>query len=893
MSQKYYREKIDNIVKDFDTDLSQGLTQNAVEKKKEEYGKNKLSESRGVSFWQILLNQLKDLIIIILIIAAGLAFLIGDNLEGFAILAVIIFNTIIGFVTEYQAQKAVASLKNVLSKMALVLRSGTKKEIKAEELVPGDIIFIEEGDQIPADARLFESTNLTVNEASLTGESESVSKDAAANFEEEKTLAERTNMVYMGTTAARGKGKAIVTATAEKTEIGKIGEMLDETKEGKTPLEKRLDKLGKSLVKITLVVIAILTVLGIVMGRPVYETIKTGIALAIAAVPEGLPIIATITLAIGMQKMVRHKALVRELLAVETLGSVTTICTDKTGTITENQMTLKKIYLDNQEIEISGTGYQPEGDFSKAGDKIDLSKADDLKLTLKASLLCTSAELKQEDGEYTVLGEATEGALLTAGRKAGFSKAGLKEEGYQKLAEIPFSSEKMYMAVAYSTAENKEHLYLKGSPDVVLEMCNSILSGGEIKELTAAKKEEIKEENKKMGEEGLRILGVAFKTGENLNSEAEINNNIEEGLTFLALTAIIDPPRESVKKAIEETKKAGIKTKMITGDQMDTAAAIARMVGITGSDNVVSGQQISAASGSELKELIKSNSVFSRVTPENKLQIINALNQEKEITAMTGDGVNDAPALKKADIGVSMGKRGTSVAREASDMILLDDDFATIVTAVREGRVIFDNIQKFIYYLFSNNLSKIIYIFLGIIFNLPLPLIAMQILWINVVIDVFPALSLAWEQEEDKIMEERAKTERNIMDRSFKKKVAVHSIILAVGPMLLYVWALKSGYSLELSRTLSFSVLAFTQLFHVFNARRKSGIAFDKTVFENKYLWLAVGIGFIFQLAAIYLPALQGILSTVPVQASLWLPAAVAVVIPMAVIQIHNWKSYK
>ena len=891
LDQKFYRNQIEEVVKAFETNLKQGLDQNTLAKMKEKYGKNKLREAAGVSFWQILFNQLKDLIIIILITAAVLAFLIGDSLEGFAILAVIVFNTIIGFVTEYKAQKAVASLKNVLSKKAVVLRSGSKKEIKAEELVPGDIIFIEEGDQIPADARLFESTHLTVNEASLTGESESVSKNAEAQFEEEKTLAERINMIYMGTTAARGKAKAVVTTTAEDTEIGKIGAMLDETKEGKTPLEKRLDKLGKSLVMITLVVIAVLTVLGIIMGRPVYETVKTGIALAIAAVPEGLPIIATITLAIGMKKMVAHNALVRELLAVETLGSVTIICTDKTGTITENQMTLSKIFLNDQEIEISGTGYKPEGDFSAAGSKIDLSQAEVLKLVLKASMLCTSAELTKEDEQYKVLGEATEGALLIAGRKAGFSKKSLQGEGYEKLDEIPFSSENMYMAVSYSTPENKNHLYLKGSPGVVLEMCNSILVDGEIKELSKDKKEEIKKENKKLGKEGLRILGVAFKAGENLDSEEELNKTIESGLIFLALTAIIDPPRESVKKAIKDTKKAGIKIKMLTGDQIDTAAAIARKVGIAGSENVVSGQQISAASDVELKDLIKNNSVFSRVTPKNKLQIINVLNEEKEITAMTGDGVNDAPALKKADIGVSMGKRGTQVAREASDMVLLDDDFATIVTAVREGRVIFDNIQKFIYYLFSNNLSKIMYIFIGIIFNLPLPLIAMQILWINVVIDVFPALSLAWEAEEDNIMEKEAKTERNIMDNTFKKKVALHSLILAAGPMILYVWALNSGYSLELSRTLSFSVLAFTQLFHVFNARRQSGIAFDRTVLENKYLWLAVGIGFIFQLSAVYLPALQGILSTVSIEASLWLPGAAAFITPMVIIQLLNWKS--
>lgn len=897
LSQNYYNKKIEQLIKDFNTDAKEGLDQNSVENRKEKYGENKLGETKGVSSWKILLNQLKDLIIIILIIAALLAFLIGDSLEAYAIVAVIVFNTIIGFVTEYQAQKAVASLKDVLSEKALVIREGKKHDISSVELVPGDIIFIEEGDQIPADARLITANNLTINEASLTGESESAAKNAEAEFDSETTLAERTNMIYMGTTAARGKAKAVVTATAENTEIGKIDAMLDETKEGKTPLEKRLEKLGKSLIKITLAVIGVLTVFGIFMGRPVYDTVKTGIALAIAAVPEGLPIIATVTLAIGMKKMVEHNALVRELLAVETLGSVTTICTDKTGTITENQMTLRKIYLNEHEIEISGTGYQPEGDFLVKGEKIKTTAEKGLDLTLKAASLCTSAELTKENGEIKILGEATEGALLTAAKKAGFSKKTLKEAGYKKQAEIPFNSDYMYMAVSYAQptkstkAEAEEHLYLKGSPAVVLEMCDSILINGEKEKLTEEKLAKIQAKNKKLGQEGLRILGVAYKEGKNLDSQEKLENEIDNSLTFLALTAIIDPPRESVKKAIAETKNAGIETKMITGDQMDTAGAIAKEVGIKASENVISGQQITEASAKELKNLVKDNFVFSRVTPKNKLEIIEVLNEENEVTAMTGDGVNDAPALKKADIGVSMGKRGTAVAREASDMVLLDDDFATIVTAVREGRVIFDNIQKFIYYLFSNNLSKIIYIFLGIIFNLPLPLIAMQILWINVVIDVFPALSLAWETEEDNIMDQKAEVDRNIMDRDFKKKVGFHSLILAAGPMLLYIWALNSGYSLELSRTLSFAVLAFTQLFHVFNARRKSGIAFDKTIFKNKYIWLAVGVGIIFQLAAIYFGPLQNILSTTAIPLTLWLPAIAALIAPIFIIQILNFSA--
>ncbi|MGM0420376.1 MAG: cation-translocating P-type ATPase [Bacillota bacterium] len=888
MSTEYYQEDIHNLLEEFTADQEAGLNKDQVEQKLKKYGKNKMKKSKGVSAWKVLLNQLRDILIIILIVAAILAFLIGDTLEAAAILVVILFNTFIGFITEYQAQKAMASLKDVLTQKAVVVRGGVKKEIEAENLVPGDIIFLEEGDQVPADARLLTAQNLSINEAALTGESESVSKDAQAEFTEDKPLAERSNMVYMGTTAVRGKGKALVTATAEATEIGKIGAMLDETKEAKTPLEQRLDKLGKSLVVITLIVIAVLTVIGVLMGRSWYTTISTGIALAIAAVPEGLPIIATVTLAIGMNKMVKNNALTRELLAVETLGSVTTICTDKTGTITANQMTLQKLYLNDKEINISGVGYKPEGEFYRQGEKIDPTESD-IKRALQAAALCTSAELHKEGEEWKVVGEPTEGALLTAAGKAGFFKQDLHSQGYEQIGEIPFNSDEMYMAAAYRLPDGEQELYVKGSPEVVLDKCTSLLINGEVVELTAEYRDKIKDKNVAMGKEGLRILGVAYQQGQQLDSSEQIDEVIKEGLIFIALTGIIDPPRESVKQALKETEQAGISTKMITGDQKDTALAIAQDIGITKKGRAVTGQEISTASSEELPALIRDNSVFCRVTPKNKLQIIDTLNADEEITAMTGDGVNDAPALQKADIGVSMGKRGTSVAREASDMVLLDDDFATIVKAVREGRVIFDNIQKFIYYLFSNNLSKILYIFLAIIFQLPMPLVAMQILWINVVIDVLPALSLAWESEEPDIMERDPEEQnKDIMDDKFKRKVGIHSLLLALGPLAVFVWTIMNGYSLEISQTISFGSLAFVQLFHVFNARRKTGLAFGKKLFTNRYLWLAVGLGFMLQVGALYIPFLQRILSTTTVPLKLWLPASLGVILPMLIIQGFN-----
>ncbi|MFW5790716.1 MAG: cation-translocating P-type ATPase [Bacillota bacterium] len=891
MEQDYYKMDLDNLVEKFSVDRDKGLKQADVQERLNKYGQNKIKEAKGISVWKVLLNQLRDILIIILIVASGLAFLIGDELEAIAILVVIIFNTVIGFATEYQAQKAMASLKDVLTKKAVVLRDGEKSEIEAKKLVPGDLIFLEEGDSIPADARLLTSKNLSINEAALTGESESVAKNADEELGEDKALADRSNMVYMGTTVVRGAAKVIVTATGDKTEIGKIGAMLDDTKEAKTPLEERLDKLGKSLVVITLFVIAILTGIGILMGRSLYTTVSTGIALAIAAVPEGLPIIATITLAIGMKKMVKNNALTRELLAVETLGSVTTICTDKTGTITANQMTLQKLYLNGEDIKINGTGYAPDGEFYRGDEKIDPGQ-EDIELALRAGALCTSAELQKEDGQWKIIGEPTEGALLTAAGKAGFSKQELENKDYTEIAKIPFDSDVMYMAKAYQTPAGEQELYLKGSPEVVLDMCKSYLKNGEILELTESEREKIKEKNLAMGKEGLRILGIAYQQGHELDSEEKMRATIEDGLIFVALTGIIDPPRESVKEALQQTKKAGIKTKMITGDQKETAMAIARDTGISNSNQAITGEKISAASGDELSTIINDNSVFCRVTPKNKLQIIDALNKNNEVTAMTGDGVNDAPALKKADIGVSMGQRGTSVAREASDMVLLDDDFATIVKAVKEGRVIFDNIQKFIYFLFSNNLSKIIYIFLAIIFQMPMPLVAMQILWINVVIDVLPALSLAWEDEEPDIMERNPQEQnKNIMDNKFKRKVGLHSLILALGPLAVFLWSLSSGQSLEISRTLSFGTLALVQLFHVFNARRKSGLAFGKTLFTNLYLWIAVVVGLILQIAAIYTPFLQSILATVSIPLHLWWPAIVGILIPMVLIQILNFQA--
>ncbi|MFW6269130.1 MAG: cation-translocating P-type ATPase [Bacillota bacterium] len=588
--------------------------------------------------------------------------------------------------------------------------------------------------------------------------------------------------------------------------------------------------------------------------------------------------------------MVKNNALVRRLPAVETLGSTTTICTDKTGTITENQMTLSQIYLSGEDIEVTGTGYEPEGEFNLKNNKnIDSELYNNLKLFLKTGTLCSNAVINEdkEKSIWKVVGDPTEGALVTAAKKAGFDRNQMENNGCKRLAEVPFSSELKYMAVCYQTTEDN-YLFVKGAPSVVFDMCENELIEGTKKELTEERIKQLEAKNREMGRNGLRVLALAYENDVTAEDEGEINQVINSGLTFLGFAGIMDPPRQEAKYAIKEAHEAGIKTKMITGDQKDTALSIAEKVGIqNGAGRSMSGQELEKMNTDELGEAIDKYSVFTRVSPENKLKIVNALNKKNEITAMTGDGVNDAPALKRADIGISMGKRGTSVAKNASDMVLLDDSFSTIVTAIKQGRVIFDNIQKFIYYLFSSNLSEIIFIFLGIVLQVPVPLLALQILWLNLVVDVFPALSLGWEVAEPDVMKRPPRDpDKSILHHDFKKKLLIHSTIVALGPLVTFLIVLNNGYSIELSRTVSFAILSFTQLFHVFNARRENGTGFDRSSFKNKYLWIAIMLSMFFQLIAIYNSFLQKILSTVPIPLDMWPSISLGFIIPIALIQI-------
>ena len=691
----------------------------------------------------------------------------------------------------------------------------------------------------------------------------------------------------MGTAVTRGNGKAVVTGTGQNTQMGHISTMLQVTEDESTPLEERLQTMGHFLIILTFAVTTVVAIAGIVSGKPIVEMLKTAIALAIAAVPEGLPAVATITLAIGMKRMAQKNALVKSLPAVETLGSTTVICTDKTGTLTENQMTVHEIFIPERDISVSGTGYAPEGRFQENGKELSASDDEDLSLFLKAGSLCSNAVITHDEEKgWGIIGDPTEGALVTAAKKAGLHREELEESGHERLDELPFDSDTKFMAVLNSLPNSEAAVFLKGAPDVVLNMCEKVSKDGMNADLSQELKEEYLRKNNSLAQKGLRVLAIACKKG--VNTDTEIEREIEHEMVFLGFAGILDPPRPDVARAIEQAQTAGIRTIMITGDQKDTAMAIARRIGMRGADEeAITGVEMDDFTIDELAERLRHNPIFARVSPKNKLDIVDALNKNNEITAMTGDGVNDAPALKKADIGISMGQRGTTVAKETSDMILLDDRFPTIVEAVRQGRVIFDNIQKFIHYLFSCNLSEIMFIFIAILIRVPTPLIALQILWLNLVTDVFPALAMAWETAEAGTMTRAPRDPgKPIITNRHKLRIGFQGAVITMGPLFAYLITLNSGYTLLESRTIGFMTLALVQLFHVFNVRRKNGLGFDGTLFRNAYLWGALVLTIGLQLFAVYTPFMQIILHTTALSPGMWLVVLGGTLIPIILLQL-------
>lgn len=687
-------------------------------------------------------------------------------------------------------------------------------------------------------------------------------------------------MVYSGTSVTRGNGYAVVSATGMDTEIGKISHMLQQENKEDTPLEKELDKLGKSLIVFAGIVAIVVTIAGILTGKEIYDVIKIGIILAIAAVPEALPAVSTITLALGMKTMATHNALVKNLPAVETLGSTTVICTDKTGTLTENQMTVKEIILaDGSSFSVEGKGYEPKGVIKQGDTVVEVSEVPQLGAMIEAAVLSSNATLTQEDGQYKIVGDPTEGGLIVLGEKVALGRNEL-EKKHKRIGEIPFNSEEKYMATAYERDNGDKEIYIKGAPDVLINRMhpNEKLS------------DTIESANENLAKEGMRVLGVARISEYQGNGEEDsMNETLNNGIDFLGLIGIVDPPREDVAQVIQMTKDAGIRVMMVTGDHPKTATNIAEKIGIQESSSVITGKEMDKMSDEELADAILHSSVFARVSPKNKLQIVQILNDNHEVTAMTGDGVNDAPALNGADIGVAMGVRGTEVAKEASDMILTDDRFSTIVDAVKEGRNIFDNIEKFVYFLFSCNVVEILAVFLTIVLMLPMPIVALQILWLNLVIDVLPAMSLAWEPAEDDIMKRPPrKPDQAIVTRGFLIKVLINGTLISLGAFMVFVLGLHNGFSETVSRTMAFTTMAYGQLLHIFNVRQKHAFGMDKTVFKNPYLLGALCISVLLQLLVIYAPFMNDIMETEPLSIHHWLMVLLGAIIPTVLIQIYR-----
>jgi P-type Ca2+ transporter type 2C len=814
--------------------------------------------------------------------------------EGLAIFAIVLLNGILGHVQETRAERAVAALRAMSANEATVLRDGDRQSVPAAELVPGDVVLIEEGDTIPADARLIESTALQTMEASLTGESLPVSKDVSP-VGEEVDLGDRRNMVFSGTTATYGRGKAVVTATGMHTELGNIAGLLSRTEEQTTPLQKELDRVGKLLGGIVLVIAAavvatILLVEGIRDFAVFLDVLIFGVALAVAAVPEGLPAIVTTTLALGVRRMAGRNSIVRKLPAVETLGSATVIASDKTGTLTKNEMTVRTVVTASGRVDITGTGYAPEGELRHEGKPLqEPALRTEVERTLIAADRANNAVLQEYGGRWSVQGDPTEGALIVAARKAGLSADALGSR-FERVGEVPFSSERKLMSTVHEDADKPERLivFTKGAPDVLVTRCSHELVGGEARTLTDGRRQEIRAASERLASEALRTLGVAFRSLRPDALEREVDDRVEHELVFLGVVGMIDPPREEAKEAVGRAKGAGIRPVMITGDHPQTAAAIARELDITEDERAITGAELEKLDDEALERTVRECSVYARVNPEHKLRIVDALQKNGDIVAMTGDGVNDAPALKTADIGVAMGITGTDVSKEAADMVLTDDNFASIVAAVEEGRSIFANIQKFLRFLLSSNIGEVLTVFLGVVLAgvigltaggegaLVLPLLATQILWINLITDGAPALALGLDPADPEVMNRPPRpVGSGVITRRMWGGIAFVGIIMAAGTLLVLDFGLPGGFiqgsgDLPYARTMAFTTLVLFQLFNAPNARSDERSAFHR-LFRNPWLRGALVLSIALQILVVYAPFLQPAFGTVSLNIGDWL----------------------
>ncbi len=867
MEDNFHSKEVGEVLQVLSSDL-QGLSEEEAERRLSEHGPNELRREKGKSPIILLLKQFKNFLIVSYLVAVSLSVLVGHVLEAATMIVMIIASVSLGFVQEYRSERALEFLQKIAAPKATVIRSGKEHEIPSREIVPGDIVVFKTGDRIPADVRIVETVNLKTDESSLTGESVPVEKNTDP-LPEDTVVAERTSMAFKGTIVTYGHGKGVVTATGMSSEFGKIATLVQMQRDEETPLEKKMAHVGRWLGTLCLVIAGAITLLGLLKGYDYLTMMIWGISLAIAAFPDSLPAIVTGALAIGVRKMARRNSIVRRLPAVETLGSTSVICADKTGTMTKGEMTVREIYTNSQTTIVTGTGYEPKGEFHRGNHKVDPEKDSALRLILRAGALCNDAKLEKEGNRWVVIGDPTEGALVVTAAKAGIKVDQLRK--YSCIGEVQFSSERKRMTTIHKTP-NGVVAYMKGAPAVVLGKCNLIYSNGHVKKLNSKTEREILQANDQMANKALRNLAVAYRKLDNVPKT--FNEEIEEDFTFLGIVGMMDPPREEAKDALKLCEKAGIKVVMITGDNKLTAMAVAKKLGMIKNDEtkVLTGAELDKMDDEKFEEVVESVAIYARVLPEHKVRIIKAFRKKGCIVAMTGDGVNDAPALKRADIGVAMGITGTDVTKETSDMTLADDNFQTIVAAVEEGRKIYGNIGKYLAYLLSGNISEMLIIAIAALMGLPWPLMALQLLWINIVTDGLPALALSVDPPEPDIMDQPPRDpKKSIFTRRMKIYFACYPALVCVATLLMYIYWLS--IDLTKARTLLFTTLMLFEMFDAQNVRSFHHSVFTLGVFTNKYLIAAIASSVLLQISVINLPALQKAFGTTWLTPLEWLIA--------------------
>lgn len=893
---QYYLKSIEEAEQELNTSIHNGISHSLAEERLKIFGLNQLKEGKKRSVLSMFIDQFKDVLIIILLASAVIAILMGEAIDAVVIGGIVLLNAILSVLQEQKAEKSLDALKKMTVPETLVIRDGKREKIKSTQLVPGDLVVLESGDKIPADLRLIEVTDMSIQEAILTGESEPVEKNNQQIAKEaDVSLGDRKNMAYTGTTIIAGRGKGIVVATGMNTEIGHIAEMLQEQKKETTPLERKLNEVGKNLGVIILFVVAIVVVLGYFRGIPFFDMFLTGISLAVAAVPEGLPAVVTIVLALGVQQMIKKNAIIRRLPAVETLGATTVICSDKTGTLTQNEMTVQKLVFLNREIGIDGVGYQPTGCFYLNNQVINPNEDRAVSLLLKAIVLNNNSYLKQNEinQQWEIVGDPTEGALVVAAAKAGFYKEEIEAE-YPRIRELLFDSERKRMSTIHKMSEGNELLVVKGAPEQIVERCHIYNDNGKELPLSHTVRENILLKNKQLASDALRVLAVAYRQIDSHESSEYLTEDrkpdidkLEDKLVFLGLIAMIDPPREEAIEAVHICRQAGIRPVMITGDYPLTARAIAEQMDIYRSeDKIIIGSELENMTQEELEKVVMKTTIFARVSPRHKMRIVQALQKNGQVVAMTGDGVNDAPAIKESDIGIAMGITGTDVSKEAADMVLTDDNFSTIVSAVREGRKIYQNIQKFIRYLLSCNLGEIFTIFVALLIGFPRPLLPIQILWVNLVTDGLPALALGLDPAEKDIMRRGPRNPKEgIFSGRMGFNIFTQGFFIGTITLIAFYYG-YSQYSLEVGETMAFGTLSISQLWHSLNSRSNKFSIFKLGVFSNHYLIRAILASGALQLVVMTVPFLQSIFQITTLSLSQWLVLIAISLTPIPFVEI-------